>query len=330
MMTKEILIRSLLEDQPSRPAKLAGHAYAPSNIALVKYWGKRNSELNLPVTGSLSIALGEKGAHTQVSFNHHSKHEVLLNNVVITSDTKFYKRLTEFLDLIKPKAEVFYRIETNMNLPVAAGLASSACGFAALVLAFADLYGWNLPQPILSILCRLGSGSACRSLWQGFVEWYGGERSDGLDSFAEPLPFAIPDFAIGLCILTAAEKPIPSREAMNRTTKTSILYESWPKQVMIDLSQMKQALASQDFEAMGEIAERNALAMHASMLSSTPAVCYFLPETLRLMQQVWQLRKEGILVFFTEDAGPNIKLLAKHQDIQKINAQISDVEWLLV
>lgn len=330
MKTKQELVRSLLAEQSQTPAKLVGKAFAPSNIALVKYWGKRNSELNLPVTGSLSIALGEKGAHTQISFNHHDTHEVLLNGTLITADTKFYNRLAEFLDLIKPKADVFYRVETNMNLPVAAGLASSACGFAALIKAFADLYGWNLPEPILSILCRIGSGSACRSLWQGFVEWHGGEHPDGLDSFAEPLPYTMPDLAIGLCILTSAEKPISSREAMNRTTKTSILYESWPKQVMIDLSQMKQALATQDFEAMGQIAERNALAMHATMLTSTPAVCYILPETMQVMHQVWQLRQEGIAVYFTEDAGPNVKLLARVQDIDKINALIENVEWLVV
>lgn len=322
------MMRKLLESQSKTPVKDKGSAFAPSNIALIKYWGKRDSALNLPMTSSLSISLGDKGAHTEVSLTKAKHHQVLLNGSIIAADSKFYRRLADFLDAIKPHPHDFYRVVTSMNLPVAAGLASSACGFAALVKAFGDLYGWDAPLPILSILCRMGSGSACRSLWQGFVEWHMGERDDGLDSFAEPLPYKMPDLAIGLCILTSAEKPIPSREAMNRTTKTSILYEAWPKQVMIDLSIMKEALATENFELMGQTAERNALSMHATMLSATPAVCYFLPETIALMHQVWQLRSDGIPIYFTEDAGPNIKLLAKRQDIAKINAMIQNVEWI--
>lgn len=330
MIRQTEFIKSLLKDQPVYPVKSVGHAFAPSNIALVKYWGKRDHILNLPATGSLSIALGEKGATTQISPNDQPYYEVVLNGAAIPAESPFYQRLAVFLDLIKPLQNQYYRINTEINLPVAAGLASSACGFAALVKAFADLYYWNLPEPILSILCRMGSGSACRSLWQGFVEWHRGERADGLDSFAEPLPYQMPDLVIGLCILSSKEKLLSSREAMNRTTETSILYESWPKQVMLDLSQMKQALQNQDFVLMGQTAERNAMSMHATMLACTPAVCYFLPETLAVMHQVWQLRREGIPVYFTEDAGPNIKLIAKRQDIARIDNAIANIEWIYV
>ena len=322
------MIHELLKDQARVPLKEKGSAFAPSNIALVKYWGKRDPVLNLPVTGSLSISLGEKGAQTQIMLSEALHHEVFLNGQAIMQESPFYKRLSTFLNAIKPISTQFYRVDTTLNLPVAAGLASSACGFAALTLAFIDLYAWNLPDPIISIMARMGSGSACRSLWQGFVEWQAGERDDGLDSFAEPLPYTMPDLAIGLCILTAAEKPISSREAMNRTTKTSILYEAWPKQVAEDLRLMKHALETQDFKMMGEIAERNALSMHATMLSAMPAVCYFLPETIRIMHTVWQLRQEGIPVYFTEDAGPNLKILARKQDINQINVWVKKIEWI--
>ena len=328
MTSKAQFIQALLADQASIPALAVGEAFAPSNIALVKYWGKRDRDFNLPVTGSLSISLGEKGAFTRIRLSEQNTHSVHLNGTPIQAESTFHRRLSEFLNLIKPGATHFYEVETTMNLPVAAGLASSACGFAALVKAFAQLYAWNLPEPILSILCRMGSGSACRSLWQGFVEWHAGERDDGLDSFAEPLPYSMPELAIGLCILTQAEKAIPSREAMNITTRTSILYEAWPKQVAEDLRLMRYALQTEDFALLGQTAERNALAMHATMLASTPAVCYFLPETLAVMQQVWQLRQAGIAVYFTEDAGPNLKLLAKRCDISKIDAVISGVEWI--
>ncbi len=328
MITTTELIASLLQDQRQSPAKITGNAFAPSNIALIKYWGKRDRQFNLPVTSSLSVALGDKGANTTISLAPGKHHQVLLNDTIISTDSNFYKRLASFLDAIKPDSKQFYRVMSTMNLPVAAGLASSACGFAALVTAFADLYAWNLPEPILSILCRMGSGSACRSLWQGFVEWHAGERDDGLDSFAEPLPYTMPNLAIGLCILTTAEKPISSTNAMNRTTQTSILYDVWPKQVMTDLAQMKQALATQDFALMGQVAERNALAMHATMLSANPAVCYFLPETVQVMHTIWQLRNEGMPIYFTEDAGPNIKILAQKQDIPAINKMIKNTEWI--
>jgi len=322
------MLAELLTTQPKKPSKLVGEAFAPSNIALIKYWGKRDLILNLPITNSLSISLGEKGARTRISLNSANQNTVLLNGHLIAHDSAFYKRLSDFLDSIKPDPQQFYNVETTMNLPVAAGLASSACGFAALVKAFADLYNWDIPEPILSILCRMGSGSACRSLWQGFVEWHAGERADGLDSFAAPLPYTMPDLAIGLCILSSAEKPISSREAMRRTVETSTLYESWPKQVMFDLAEIKQALENQDFHNMGCIAERNALAMHATMLATAPAVCYFLPETVAIMHKIWKLRAEGLSVFFTEDAGPNIKILARQTDIQFINQQIESIDWV--
>lgn len=322
------MIKDLLASQAKTPQKDMGQAFAPSNIALIKYWGKRNALLNLPMTSSLSISLGDKGAHTRIQLTDASMHQVTLNSDIIGQSHPFHQRLSHFLNLIKPDAEQFYRVDTTMNLPVAAGLASSACGFAALVKAFADLYAWDLPEPILSILCRMGSGSACRSLWQGFVEWHRGERDDGLDSFAEPLPYSFPDLAIGLHILTTAEKAIGSREAMNITTKTSVLYEAWPKQVEQDLSQLKHALIEQNFDLLGGTAEHNALSMHATMLAASPSICYVLPETLAAMQTIWHLRKEGLPIYFTEDAGPNLKILTLKPYIQKINAHFPNLEWV--
>ncbi|MCX7123410.1 MAG: diphosphomevalonate decarboxylase [Gammaproteobacteria bacterium] len=303
------MIKQLLASQPQTPQKPYGEAFAPSNIALIKYWGKRQSFLNLPMTSSLSISLGEKGAHTRIAPIDAAENLVYLNGILVAETDPFHSRLSHFLNLLKPDATQHYRIDTHVNLPIAAGLASSACGFAALVQAFANLYAWDLPEPILSILCRIGSGSASRSLWQGFVEWHRGERDDGLDSYAEPLPYTMPGLMIGLLIVSTDKKPIGSREAMNITTQTSQLYESWPKQVENDLVKMKRALEQQDFKLMGETAESNAMAMHATMLSAQPSICYFLPETLIAMQKLWALRKEGIPIYFTQDAGPNLKVL---------------------
>ncbi len=322
------MLKQLLASQRQTPQKSWGEAFAPSNIALIKYWGKRQSLLNLPMTSSFSISLGEKGAHTRITPIDASVNQVYLNGELIAETESFHQRLSHFLNLLTMDAGQHYRIDTTLNLPVAAGLASSACGFAALVKAFADLYAWDLPEPILSILCRIGSGSASRSLWQGFVEWHRGEREDGLDSYAEPLPYTMPGLTIGLLIFSTAKKSIGSREAMNRTTQTSQLYEAWPKQVENDLVKMKHALEQQNFQLLGETAENNAMAMHATMLSAQPAICYFLPDTLRPMQEIKALRDQGLPVYWTQDAGPNLKILTLQKHKASLEKAFPQIEWL--
>jgi diphosphomevalonate decarboxylase len=321
------MLKSLLASQPQSPQKSCGTAFAPSNIALIKYWGKRQSLLNLPMTSSLSISLGEKGAHTRITPIDGPVNQVYLNGQQVKENNKFHQRLSHFLNLLQPNPSQAYQIDTQLNLPVAAGLASSACGFAALVKAFADLYAWDLPDPILSILCRIGSGSASRSLWQGFVEWHRGEREDGLDSYAEPLPYTMPHLVIGLLIFSNAQKSIGSREAMNHTTQTSQLYASWPHQVEQDLVKMKHALEQQNFQLMGETAENNAMAMHATLLAAQPSICYFLPETIRAMHQIRALRQDGLQVYWTQDAGPNLKVLTLEHQRSQLEQVLGPMEW---
>lgn len=205
-----------------------------------------------------------------------------------------------------------------MDIPVAAGLASSACGFASLTLALNDLFDWQLPMHELSILARLGSGSAARSLWPGFVEWHAGQRVDGMDSFAEPLGFAWPELLIGILPLSNQEKSISSRQAMQQTVATSALYTNWPRKVAQDMVIIKQAIHAKNFALFAGTAESNALSMHATMLSSWPPICYFLPETIAAMHLIWKLRQEGLNLFFTEDAGPNLKLLFLQKDKQHL------------
>ncbi|MFZ2314658.1 MAG: diphosphomevalonate decarboxylase [Gammaproteobacteria bacterium] len=306
--------------------KETGSAFAPTNIALCKYWGKRCRDLNLPLTSSLSIALPNKGANTRLSF--HTQDKVILNGKKLTTDSQFVKRLTQFLDMFRAKNTWHLLVDIEMNIPVAAGLASSACGFAALVLALDDFFGWHLPKQHLSILARLGSGSASRSLWNGFVEWHAGQQVDGMDSYAEPLAVVWPNLRVGILPLSQKEKPISSREAMQRTVETSLLYQEWPKKVAQDMGYLKQALAEKDFTLLGSTAESNALNMHATMLSSWPPVCYFLPETVAAMQRIWQLRSEGCEIYFTQDAGPNLKLLFLEKDQMVVKSNFPEVDAL--
>lgn len=301
---KQRLVQTILSRAARNPKEKAS-AFAPANIALIKYWGKREQELNLPITDSLSKSLSV-GTHTTLSIS--DEDAVWLNDTKLAHDTPFAKRLFAFCDLFRP-ASTRLHIHTTNEIPTGAGLASSASGFAALTLALNELFGWQLDAKNLSLLARLGSGSACRSLFEGFVQWHAGSRPDGLDSFAEPLDLHWPELQIGLRIVSAEQKPIDSRRAMQNTVATSSLYGSWPAKVAHDLVAIKEAIRVRDFEAFGSLCETNSLAMHATMIASSPPILYWLPETVAAMHQVWQWRKEGLAVYFTMDAGPNLKLL---------------------
>lgn len=307
-----------------------GVAYAPTNIALAKYWGKRDTELNLPVTSSLSVALPDKGAMTTLSWNTKAVDEVILNGHELAPDSGFVTRLVQYLDLFRTVHKWTLRIEIQMNIPVAAGLASSACGFASLISAMNDLFQWRLAPRELSLLARLGSGSAARSLWNGFVMWYEGERDDGMDSYAEPIPCEWPALRVGILSVSDQQKPISSREAMLRTVNSSSLYASWPRKVSQDIALFKQALKAKNFSLLGGTAESNALAMHATMLSSWPPISYYLPETLTAMRKIWDLRSHGKEVYFTQDAGPNLKLLFQDNDVNVLKAEFPELEVISV
>ena len=185
--------------------------YAPANIALVKYWGKRDEALNLPVTGSLSISLGPLGSHVELARAAGAADAVWLNGKELPADSSFARRASAYLDLFRPAADFFFALQARNTVPTAAGFASSASGFAALAKAADALFGWGLAPRELSILARLGSGSAARSLADGFVEWHAGTTADGMDSYAERLDAEWPELRVGAVVLCAAEKPVGSR-----------------------------------------------------------------------------------------------------------------------
>lgn len=304
-------------------SKSLGSAFAPVNIALVKYWGKRDRKLNLPITNSLSVTLGGKGAYTKISIINGKQDKFFINGAENND-----KPLQNFLDLFRGPEKFYYRIEMDINVPVAAGLASSACIYASLVKALNDLYQWDLSNQELSVLARLGSGSACRSINKGFAEWHKGIAQDGKDSFAEQLPYIWPELRIGLYIINKNPKPISSRDAMQQTVATSPIYKSWPDQVAKDLITIKKALRAKNFTLLGETAEQNALAMHATMEQAKPPIIYTEPATKAAIKKIHQLRKSGLQIYFTQDAGPNLKLLFLAKDTQEIRHHFHGIEVL--
>lgn len=305
-------VKNILADAHPR-LKKQGTAFAPSNIALCKYWGKRDAILNLPVNSSLSVSLGQLGARTEIE--PAEADAVYLNGEPVSPNHPFAVRILNFLGLFRPiLGESHFEVRTENNIPTAAGLASSASGFAALVMALDDLAGWGLGRKQLSMLARLGSGSAARSVYEGFVQWHAGQKPDGSDSFAERLPCDWPEFRIGVLELFSVPKAVSSRDGMNRTAATSELYKSWPQQAAADLEMICGAINKRDFPLLGQTAERNALAMHATMLAAWPPLLYLQPETIGEIHKVQMVRKEGLDVYLTIDAGPNVKLLFLEAD----------------
>lgn len=323
-MTKEDVVTQILGERKGAP-RSSGAAFAPANIALCKYWGKRDETLNLPMTSSLSVSLGDRGTETVLSVRS-EKDEVVVNGDRCSPDEPFYRRAVDFLDLFRPATDLYFRLETRNTIPTAAGLASSASGFAALALALNELFQWGLDRKELSILARLGSGSAARSVYRGFVEWHAGTAEDGRDSYAEPLPYTWPELRMGLLAISREAKAIGSRPGMQRTKETSPLYSAWPALVEDDMQTIKRAIAERDFDLLGRTAESNALAMHSTMLAAKPPLCYWLPETVRIMRTLWRCREEGQPLYFTMDAGPNVKLLYPAKEQRMVQDLFPEVE----
>ncbi len=318
------VVRRILADRTDQP-KGTAKVYVPANIALVKYWGKRDEALNLPVTGSLSVSLGPLGSHVELSRAAGPADEIRLNGAHLPADGSFAKRASAYLDLFRPR-DFFFAVQARNTVPTAAGFASSASGFAALAKAADALFGWGLAPRELSILARLGSGSAARSLADGFVEWHAGQAADGMDSYAERVAAEWPELRVGALVLCAEEKPVGSRAGMKRCVETCEFYREWPARVARDLAELKAAIARKDFAALGAIAEGNALAMHALMAATRPPLLYALPETVAAMRTIWAVRATGLPLWFTMDAGPNVKLLFEAKDEARVREMFPGID----
>lgn len=286
--------------------------FAPANIALAKYWGKRNHALNLPTNSSLSISLGNLGTTTHIA--EAEKDSLTFNGEPLDNDAPEAQKIWRIVTLCCPQRQQSIAISTSNSIPTAAGLASSASGFAALTLALNEFFNLQLSANALSVLARQGSGSACRSLWHGFVEWQKGEREDGSDSYATPIASDWQALRIALIEIETQAKKTSSRDGMNHTAATSPLFSTWVAQAEKDVRSIKNSIAAEDFMALGQTAEANAMMMHATILAARPPLSYWLPESINILQRIWRYRDEGLAIFATMDAGPNVKILYQVQD----------------
>lgn len=299
---------------------------APVNIAVIKYWGKRDPSLNLPTNSSLSVTLSQRSLRTHTTASCSAKYEgedsLLLNGkseaiqsskrtLACLSHLRRLRTELEATDPTLPKISGHpLRIVSENNFPTAAGLASSAAGFAALVRAIANLY--QLPQSPteLSIIARQGSGSACRSLMGGYVAWRAGSKEDGSDSLAEEVAPAShwPEMRAIVLVVSAAKKDVGSTEGMQTTVKTSPLFSTRAKDVVpTAMANMEKAIRGRDFESFAEVTMRDSNSFHATCLDSWPPIQYMNDVSRAAVKLVENINaKAGKLICaYTFDAGPN-------------------------
>jgi diphosphomevalonate decarboxylase len=283
-------------------------ARAGANFALVKYWGKADARLNVPAVGSISITLDALFTETEVELAPElAADELTLDGRRRDEDTA---KVSACVDLLRSKAGVDTRVRvaSRNNFPTGAGLASSASGFAALVRAAEAAFGLALSPRERSIVARFGSGSAARSIFGGFVEMHAGTSPDGADSFAEPLLEGREwPLEVVIAVTAKGEKEVGSRSGMTRSATSSPYYAPWVAGQPPDLAAARAAIHARDFAALADVAEHNCLKMHAAALAARPPLVYWNGATVECLHAVRRLRAGGVPVFFTIDAGPQLK-----------------------
>lgn len=306
-------------------------ARANTNIALIKYWGKRDEKLFLPMNSSLSITLDRFYSTTTVEFTEELREDkFILNNNLGSNEDR--NKISNFLTKIRNIAgtNLYASIITENNVPTAAGFASSASGFAALTAAATKALGLELKDEELSVIARQGSGSACRSIYGGYVEWDMGTRADGRDSMAKQI---LDEKEWKLTILSAIVatgiKKVSSRDGMKRTVETSPFYKGWLDSVSNDLNEAKLAIKERDFQKLGEVMESNALRMHATMLGAKPPILYWESGTVEVINCITELRLSGIPAYFTIDAGANVKVLCLPEYEDEIKKALIELKGVL-
>lgn len=292
-------------------------ALAHPNIAFIKYWGNRDTTLRLPVNGSISMNLDGLFTRTTVSFQPSlGIDELIINAHEVTG--KGLERVSAILELVRQCAGLDLRAEvvSENNFPVGAGIASSAAAFAALALAASHAAGLDWSEPAISRLARLGSGSASRSIPSGFVEWKmgSGDQDCYAVSIAPPEHWALADC---VTIVSAGHKATGSTEG-HALAPTSPLQAARVADAPRRLDMCRRAILERDFDALAAVIEHDSDIMHAVMMTSQPALFYWKPATLTVMEAIREWRGSGIPVAYTIDAGPNVHVICTQLSAAKV------------
>ena len=294
---------------------------SPANIAFIKYWGKINPKLNIPFNDSISMNLSDCLTTTTVEFDKKNKKDkILINNKEVEGSKK--ERVVQILDLIRKKVgiKLFAKVESKNNFPTDAGIASSASGFSALALAGSRAAGLSLSQKEVSILARMGSGSACRSVPDGFTYWQKGKDNESSYAF-QIVPADFWDLRDVIAVVSKGGKKVGSTEGHELAT-TSPYFSVRIKNIEKRTKNLKKALLVRDFKTFGELVEEEAVDLHVMAMTSKPPVFYWNNGTMDVMKIVFELREKGTLCYFTMDAGPNVHIICLGKDESKVKKAI--------
>ena len=303
-------------------------AQAHPNIAFIKYWGDQDPELRIPVNGSLSMNLDCLYSRTTVEFDQElDKDELLIGGQ--RPDDMAVSRVSRFLNRVRELADfaICARVSSENNFPTGSGIASSASGFAALSLAASFAAGLELDQQALSRLARRGSGSACRSVPGGFVEWLPGNDDDSSYSISV---VAHDHWDLRDCIAIASrEHKSTGSTSGHNLAGTSPFQAARVAEAERRLDLCREAIINRDFQAFAEVVEMDSNLMHAVMMTSQPPLYYWQPATLDVMQSVIEWRSTGIPVCFTIDAGPNVHVITTSEYSDGVMEKLEQIPGVL-
>lgn len=317
-------MKEFLMDMPIDTATAIAHP----NIALIKFWGDRDADLHIPANGSISMNLAGLFTRTSAAILPEPPQDIIIiNGQQATNAAQL--RVSQFLDRLRKMYGVnsCFRIESANNFPSGAGIASSASAFAALSLAVTTACGLNLSESELSRLARLGSGSACRSIPGGFVEWQVGNDHESSYAFSIAPPSHW-DLVDCIAIVDDRTKPISSLQG-HALAAASPLQAARIAHSAFRLDNCRQAITNRDFDLLARVVELDSNMMHAVMMTSSPPLLYWLPATVAVMQSVIDWRKKGLPVCYTVDAGANVHVLCEGKVSTTVVERLQDIPGVL-
>ena len=297
-------------------------AQAPSNIAFVKYWGRKDEVLRLPENGSVSMNLSTLLTTTTVEFGDFENDYVSFNGKIEELENN---RAIKHVDRIRKIANLHKKVKiiTENNFPTGTGLSSSASGFAALTLAGVSAAGLKLSKKDLSILARQGSGSACRSIPDGFVEWRDGDTSE--ESYAESI-FSPDYFDIADVIaVVSTEKKFLATSEGQKSARSGIFFEKRLEGIAEKINKVKKLIEEKNFSEFGDLIEREALEFHSILFTSNPPLFYWTPGTVAVMKYVQGLRREGLECYFTINTGQDVHVICRKTDAEKVAEKLNEL-----
>jgi len=305
---------------------------ASSDIALVKYWGKKDEVLRLPENGSVSMKLANLYTITTVEFSsEYESDSLIISGDIIDIESVEAKRVVKHLNRVRELAKQqgleafswFAKVITNNSFPRATGLSSSGSGMTALTFSATKAIGLSLNEKELSILSRQASGTACRCSCGGFVEWLDGDTSDTSYSISL-VDKDYWDVRSVIAIVDYGKKKISSTQG-HKSAQSSILFKPRQKHIKEKIVLTKQCLKEKDFDKLGSLVEAEALEFHSILLTSQPPLVLWYPGTMQVIHEVQKMREEGISCYFTINTGFNIHVLTLPEFEQKVKERLSSL-----